>query len=256
MNFTTHQPLLQEITHYWDYRAETYSQENLAELHSDKSQIWQKVILSHAPHSDSPLKVLDIGTGPGFFAILMAQAGHQVTAIDATTNMLEKAKMNAKQAQVEINFVQGDVHHLPFEAEQFDLIVSRNVTWNLNAPAQAYQDWHRVLKKGGRLINFDANWYLHLFDEEYQKGFAQDRANTAKNAVVDHYADPNTKKMDDIARKLPLSRILRPQWDAQTLLNIGFQQLMIDRQISDIVWDFEEKINGASTPMFMIVTQK
>ncbi len=249
-------PLLQHITHYWNFRAETYSQENVAELNSKKSQIWQRLILSHFPQINTPLKILDIGTGPGFFAILMAQAGHQVTAIDATPNMLQKAKENAEQAKVTITFIQGDVHQLPFENEKFDLIVTRNVTWNLNAPEEAYQDWYRVLKKGGRLINFDANWYLHLFDEEFQKGFEQDRTNTVKNAVVDHYADPNTKKMDDIARQLPLSQIIRPQWDVQTLLNLGFRQLMIDTRISEVVWDFEEKINGASTPMFMIVAQK
>ncbi|WGE90007.1 class I SAM-dependent methyltransferase [Actinobacillus arthritidis] len=256
MDFSLNHHLLQDITHYWNYRAETYSQENLAELNSSKSQIWQQLILSHAPQTNTPLKILDIGTGPGFFAILMAQAGHQVTAIDATVNMLQKAQANAEQANVEITFVQGDVHQLPFDNEQFDLIVTRNVTWNLNAPEQAYQDWYRVLKTGGRLINFDANWYLHLFDEAFQKGFEQDRVNTVKNAVVDHYADPNTKKMDEIARQLPLSQIIRPQWDAQTLLNLGFRQLMIDTQISEIVWNLEEKINGASTPMFMIVAQK
>ncbi|SPZ01220.1 methyltransferase [Proteus mirabilis] len=61
---------------------------------------------------------------------------------------------------------------LPFGDEQFDLVVSRNVTWNLKSPCEAYQEWFRVLKPGGSLINFDANWYLHLFDDEYWQGFS------------------------------------------------------------------------------------
>lgn len=256
MNLTlNHTELLNEVTHYWDNRAASYSEANIEELHSNKKSLWLNTILQNAP-KNQPLNVLDIGTGPGFFAIILAQAGHKVTAIDATPNMLEKAKQNAQSEGVDIDFHLGDVHSLPFADEQFDLIVTRNVTWNLDFPAQAYSEWFRTLKKGGRLINFDANWYLHLFDEQYRQGFEQDRANTAKFQVADHYANPNTKIMDDIARTLPLSQQLRPQWDAKTLLDIGFNQLMIDTQISETLWDFEEKVNGASTPMFMIVAQK
>ena len=40
-------------------------------------------------------KVLDIGTGPGFFAIILAEAGYQVTAVDYTEEMLKEAKKNA-----------------------------------------------------------------------------------------------------------------------------------------------------------------
>ena len=36
------------------------------------------------------------------------------------------------------------------------MIVSRNLTWNLPHPEMAYKEWLRVLKKGGRLLNFDA----------------------------------------------------------------------------------------------------
>ena len=44
----------------------------------------------------------------------------------------------------------------------FDMIVSRNVTWNLEHPDRAYYEWMRVLKPGGVLLNFDANWYHHF----------------------------------------------------------------------------------------------
>ena len=39
----------------------------------------------------SPLNILDVGTGTGFFAILMAKLGHKVTGIDLTPAMLEEA---------------------------------------------------------------------------------------------------------------------------------------------------------------------
>ena len=50
--------------------------------------------------------------------------------------------------------------------DSFDLIVSRNVIWNLEYPEEALAEWARVLAPGGRMVYFDANWYLYLYDEE------------------------------------------------------------------------------------------
>lgn len=250
-----HDDILESVTDYWHNRAQGYSESNIAELNSDKRQIWLNTLLNLAP--DHPqLSVLDVGTGPGFFAIILALAGHRVTAVDATTAMLAQARDNALQQQANIAFIQSDVHHLPFVENQFDLIVCRNVTWNLNDPLQAYQEWYRILKPGGRLVVFDANWYLHLFDEAFMCGFQQDRLNTVRMGVNDHYVNTNTKAMAEIARQLPLSQLKRPQWDIPVLLDIGFSQCLVDTRIGEQVWDQEEKINYGSTPMFVITAQK
>ena len=247
--------LLNDVTRYWNIRAESYSESNQQELLSEKQQKWRHLLLGHIKEGGT-LKVLDIGTGPGFFAILLALSGHDVTAIDATEGMLLEAKQNAQTHQANIQFIRGDVHQLPFASEQFDLVVSRNVTWNLKAPQKAYSEWFRVLKPGGSLINFDANWYLHLFDENYWQGFVADRERSIEKQVEDHYVNTDTKEMERIARQLPLSQIKRPQWDINTLLEVGFSRYMIDTRIGDFVWNEEEKINYGSTPMFMIHAQK
>lgn len=247
--------VLCSVTSYWNERALSYSEANQEELAGIKRTVWQNLLLSHAPDS-KPLRVLDIGTGPGFFAVIMAQAGHIVTAVDATTGMLEQAKTNALHYNVDINFVECDVHNLPFDDDSFDLIITRNVTWNLKKPDAAYQEWYRVLKTDGRLINFDANWYLHLFDSVYKAGFDQDRKNTQQQGIPDHYINTDTVTMTQIAEVLPLSKVLRPQWDATVLLNTGFKQCLFDVNIGEKVWDHEEKINYGSTPMFMIVAEK
>ena len=44
------------------------------------------------------------------------------------------------------------------------MIVSRNVTWTLYDPIHAFKQWHHVLKPGGKLVIFDANWHLHQFE--------------------------------------------------------------------------------------------
>lgn len=255
MPLKTSEQVLDSVTSYWNKRAPSYSEANQEELASIKRVVWQNLLLSHAP-DNMPLRILDIGTGPGFFAIIMAQAGHRVTAVDATAGMLEQAQSNARHHNADITFVESDVHDLPFDENSFDLIISRNVTWNLKKPDEAYQEWFRVLEKGGRLINFDANWYLHLFDDVYKAGFEQDRENTALQGIADHYINTDTVAMAKIAGVLPLSRTLRPQWDVTTLLNTGFTQCLVDLTIGEKVWDHDEKINYGSTPMFMIVAGK
>ena len=99
----------------------------------------------------------------------MAKAGHNVTSIDYTENMVNSAIQNAMDAGVDIEVLQMDAQNLDFEDDTFDLIVTRNVTWVMEQPTKAYSEWIRVLQPGGKMINFDENQYLYLFDEDYKK---------------------------------------------------------------------------------------
>lgn len=103
--------------------------------------------------------------------------GYQVTAVDYSEGMLEEAKQNAGTLADRITFRQMDAHHLDFPDNSFDVIVTRNLTWNLADPVRAYADWQRVLVPGGVMLNFDANWYSYLFDEEKKERIRQDREN-------------------------------------------------------------------------------
>lgn len=249
--------ILEKVENYWDDRSESYSEANVAELNSYKMEVWKELINRHKPAViGRKLKVLDIGTGPGFFAITMASCGYDVTAVDYTDAMLHKAKKNAGTYQNKIKFMQMDAHSLDFDDQTFDLIVTRNLTWNLEKPDQAYKEWHRVLAPGGRMLNFDANWYFYLYDEEKRSAFYQDRVNSEKEGVKDHYVYTNMEMMEEIAKNLPLSRTMRPQWDAAVLINTGFKKVMVEQEIGEVVWNKEERINYASTPLFMIFAEK
>ena len=151
--------LLDKIEEYWTGRAEGYSQVNQGELATEQREKWKKNLMSHLKgKKPEETKVLDIGTGPGFFAIILAEAGYQVTAVDYTEEMLKEAKQNAGKLAGKIHWQQMDAQNLTFESETFDVVVSRNLTWNLEKPEKAYGEWIRVLKKGGILLNYDANW--------------------------------------------------------------------------------------------------
>lgn len=247
----------EKIVSYWGNRAEGYSEYNREELAGEKGPAWIQEIQKYLPEKEnSEIKILDIGTGPGFFAILLAQEGYQVTAIDCTEEMLQEAQTNAGALASQITWKRMDAQKLDFADKSFDLVVSRNLTWVLEEPELAYREWHRVLKPQGVMVNFDANWYRYLYDEEMRKGYEADRAATEAKQVRDEYINTDIDAMEEIARKVPLSRTLRPQWDEQVLKTAGFSSVETDTEIWQNLWTEDEKVNFASTPMFRIAAMK
>lgn len=243
--------MLKKIEEYWSRRANSYSEEVRYEMEHENEEKWMEVLLEHI--GDRPgCRVLDIGTGPGFFAIGLAKRGYQVTAVDYTPNMLEQARQNAGAWGKKIHFLRMDAQKLDFADESFDVVVTRDLTWNLERPQAAYQEWNRVLKKGGLMMNFDAAWYSYLFDEKKAEGFQQDRQNVKAKQIKDFDAYPESDQMEEISRHLLLSRLTRPEADVEMLKRAGFKSILTDTKIGERVWDEREKINYASRPMFMI----
>ncbi len=250
MNIHT-ESLLSEIEQYWTRRAESYSELINYEMMHENEERWMKVIMEHLP-DDRDLHILDIGTGPGFFAIGMAKRGYQVTAVDYTQAMLDKAVENAGEYRDKIDFYRMDAHNLDFMEASFEVILTRNLTWNLEKPQVAYCDWYRVLKKGGVLLNFDAGWYAYLYDERKCKEYLHDRRHIAELGIKDFNDYSESAVMENISRNLILSRQQRPGTDIKMLNDAGFSSVTVDTGIGERVWDETEKINYVSTPMFLL----
>jgi ubiquinone/menaquinone biosynthesis C-methylase UbiE len=69
-------------------------------------------------------RILDVGTGTGRVAILLAHGAARVTAVDASEQMLAIAKRRAEEALVKVKFKVGDAHHLEFRDRDFDAVVA------------------------------------------------------------------------------------------------------------------------------------
>ena len=74
----------------------------------------------------------------------------------------------AASLELDIDFRQMDAQQLEFENETFDVVLSRNLTWTLPEPETAYAEWYRVLKPGGVLLNFDADYAENVRSESTQ----------------------------------------------------------------------------------------
>ena len=243
----------EKIISYWDRRAPSYSgviEKNMADRWDD---VWADMLISRFPEgAPGDLRVLDIGTGPGFYAIILAERGYQVTAVDFSESMLAEARRNAGALADRIEFLPMDAQALTFPDDSFDVIVTRNLTWNLTDPVRAYREWRRVLRPGGAALIFDANWYAYLKDEEKKRAFDRDRANAKASGVEDHEAYEDGHTMETICLSLPMTARDRPRWDLVTLRGLGFSRVSADTRAGDSVWNPEEKINYASTPGFLI----
>lgn len=240
---------------YWEGEAGLYSEGIQKELNGFQREAWLKLILAHAPQKER-LHVLDIGCGPGFFSVILSSAGHLVTAIDCTDNMLEEARAHTSREGVTVTFRKMDSHRLDFAAESFDLIVCRNVTWSLTHPQSAYKEWRRVLKPGGRPLVFDANWNRHLWDEEMKRKHAEDQQAYVDKGFGELPHHKDIEETDRLSLVLPLTREWRPEWDILTLKEEGYSVIYAEENLNAKVLDEKQQVLNRSTPMFMICAEK
>src|SRR5439155_17906507 len=120
--------------------------------------LYQRVIGDIAPVL-SEGKVLDAGTGPGTLAreIARRQPQLQVYGIDLSEDMIRLAREHAKREQLEerVHFDIGNVAHLPYPDQYFDLVVSTISMHHWHKLEQPLRDLYRVLRPGGRLWIYD-----------------------------------------------------------------------------------------------------
>ncbi len=217
---------LENIRAYWNARAEGYSAHNMDELEDENRIRWVNTIMRYAPEGER-LKILDIGCGPGFFSILMAQCGHKVIGVDYSDEMVAHARENAATMRQNIEFRRMDAQNLEFPDESFDLVISRNVMWCLEKPEQAYREWLRVLRRGGRIVNFDGNFYLDRFDVEYREAM-QETLDESERVHARYVGNVDTEIINRIAMNLPLSNEKRPNWDFETLVSLGAHEFDVE----------------------------
>lgn len=253
--------LLDSIQRYWNGRHAGYSKVNQKELDGPQRARWQRELAALLP-LDKQIHVLDVGTGPGFFPIILSEMGiGSVTAIDYSPEMLTTAQANAARYLSDasrIQWYQMDAQQLDFPSETFDVIVTRNLTWNLEHPDVAYKEWLRVLKPGGQLFVFDANWYAFMTDNAIQETLVANREQAKEEQLEDYWEGEGVDEaaMDAIVRELPLTVAKRPKWD------VSYLESQFDVEVSTVedfgarVWSREEVLNYAATPMFLIAVKK
>ena len=100
--------------------------------------------------------VLDVACGPGLVACAFARVAQQVTGIDLTPAMIERAAaLAAEQGCSNVRLQIGDVLPLPFPDAAFSIVVSRFAFHHFHDPAAVLAEMRRVCRSGGRVVVAD-----------------------------------------------------------------------------------------------------
>ncbi len=99
----------------------------------------------------SQYKLLDLGTGMGRHAMLMAREGYDVTGTDYSETSIQLAKSWAEEEGMDIKFEQASAERQPFPDCSFDGIISYAVVYYLpyEQLILAINEIYRLLKDGG-----------------------------------------------------------------------------------------------------------
>jgi SAM-dependent methyltransferase len=106
-------------------------------------------------------RVLDVACGTGVVSITAARFGARVTGLDLTPELLERARENARVAEVEVDWQQGDIESLSFGDAAFDVVLSQFGHIFAPRPEIAISEMLRVLKPGGTIAF--STWPPELF---------------------------------------------------------------------------------------------
>jgi len=151
--------------------------------HKWRELLWSKVEGTH---------ILEVGVGTGKnFPFYPANA--EITAIDFSQKMLQRAKYRASKDKVKVHLQQMDVQHLEFEANTFDAAVASFVFCSVPDPVRGLMEIERVCKPGGKVVLLE-----HVLSPNRILGWLMNLANPVVVRIAG--ANINRRTVENVAK--------------------------------------------------------
>lgn len=154
--------MLRPAAQHFDSIAEAYEGEIPTDVSQRLVERKTRAMRAHleAQGSGVSLRGLDLGCGPGWYAIAMARAGHRIEAVDASAGQLATTLANASRAGIQLAALQSEAERLPFSDASFDFAYSINVFHHIQDEVErqrALAEIVRVLRPGGTFFLQEIN---------------------------------------------------------------------------------------------------
>jgi demethylmenaquinone methyltransferase / 2-methoxy-6-polyprenyl-1,4-benzoquinol methylase len=124
-------------------------------LSCGRDRAWKRRLASLAAAAPG-VRALDLATGTGDIAFLLAARGARVVGLDITVRMIELARTKRRSGGAP-RFLVGDMATLPFAAASFDVITTGYGLRNVPDLQQSIDEIYRVLDQGGAALALDFN---------------------------------------------------------------------------------------------------
>lgn len=114
----------------------------------------------------SKAKVLDVGCGGGILAETMAEKGAQVTAIDASEEVITIARLHSLESQIKVNYETKSVQDLSEEQPHtFDIVTCMELLEHVPAPEEIVRACAKLVKPDGKVFfsTLNRNLKSYLF---------------------------------------------------------------------------------------------
>lgn len=134
----------------------TSQAEPFASLHTARSDADILRLIREAARVGTGSNVLDVACGPGLVTLHLAEVAGQVTGLDLTPAMLDKAReLQRERSLANLLWDLGRADALPYPDASFDAVVTRFSFHHLMDPARALSEMLRVCRPSGRVVVCD-----------------------------------------------------------------------------------------------------
>lgn len=198
-------------------------------------------------------RLLDVGAGTGMLSQLLAELGHQVTAVDLAPQMLARLRTKATEAGLDVETVETvETDASGVRTGGYDAVLSRHVLWLMPDPAAALAHW-REAAPNGPLVLIESLWGDTGDPVERLRRRGRELVRRARRTPLAHHAEFEA----ELREQLPLAHGPSPEEIVKAVTEAGWPAPRLHR-LDTVEWTRASELPLADralgvTPRFAVV---